>query len=714
MPKKKEEKQEQVVAQEVQEELTENTENKVIELPQQKRSRIIQDALPAWLHQKKDKDGNAAGYKIKQATLARAVIERWNTAQFVARGSRSGQLWSWDEVEGVWFAESPESLKKSVADEIEAGCEKCGAIADNYLDAGVIRKTAELIPSLTTLYYLDETFERTESEQELAVIPCQSGDWNINAKSDDHFLSAQPSPYHYFTTRLPYDLDDLSADPDHLFMPGVWIQGKALQTNFWLLESLGAEVDLPSHAERAKMTADELQQAYNAAWTKLKSQDVKLLNLLKTLIGYCFYRSYDPFQIYVFLRGDGGDGKSTFLNVLRKIWLGEENVSLLNLEQIVGDQHRGANFNLADLHRKMANISGDIKATRLTGADLGQLKLVSGGDGLAAQVKFLKNFKFTNFAKLWFSCNEMPRLSGLSRADERRFIIFEWHKIAGFSAKYSLAEIKEERGAFIYECLEELKEALGRLAAGQDEREALQIPDVVSSSFKKMQAEGDPVLGFTVSAFVRKPGAVLTKDDAYLGYKEWCRKTGHDKGLLVTKETFGKRLASAGFETARVRIDGKMPRVWKDVELLPEDDWKDLDEAFSAGQEGTAEVLEEVEALDKSEDATLAKTSKDEVTAKIHKAFANKDPLIRKDLADWVPYWADWAFDMLANDRDPRVRAALVWRGRPKDLNQLLNDEDWDVREEAKKKLRVDLQSTIPGHAETARRILDSHGITDL
>lgn len=708
---KKEEKQEQVVAQEVQEKMTEN---KVIELPQaeKKRSRILQDALPAWLYQKHDKEGNAAGYKIIQATLARAVIERRHTAQFIGGGSRSGQLWSWDSAEGVWFMESTESLRKAVADEIEAGCEKCGAVADHYLDASVIRKTAELIPSLTALERMDETFERNESKQELAVIPCKSGDWNMSGQPGAHFMSSQPSPHYYFTSRLPYDLDDLSADPDRLFLPGVWIAGKALQTNFWLLESLGAEVDLPGHNERAEMSQEELQKAYEVAWKKLKPQDIELLNLLKRLIGYCFYRSYDPFQLYVFLRGEGGDGKSTFLNMLKKAWLGEENVSFLNLEQIVGDQHRGANFNLADLHRKMANISGDIKATRLTGADLGQLKLVSGGDGLAAQVKFLKNFNFTNYAKLWFSCNEMPRISGMSRADERRFIIFEWHKIAGFSAKYSLAEIKEERGAFIFECLEELKAALDNLAAGQDEREALQVPEVVSSSFKKMQAEGDTVLGFAASALVHKPGAVLTKDDAYLAYKDWCRKTGHDKGLLVTKETFGKRLASAGFETARVRLDGKMPRVWKDVELMPEDDWKDLDEAFNAGQEGTAE---ELEVLDKPEDAASTEAEvKEKQTAKIHKAFASKNWEVRKDLADWVPYWADWAFDMLVRDPDPRVRKALVWRGRPKDLDQLVSDEDWDVREEVKKKLRVDLQSTVPGHAETARRILDNHGITDL
>lgn len=709
MPKKKEEKQERVVAQEAQEEMTEN---KVIELvqPQKKRSRIVQEALPAWLEQKHDKEGNPAGYKVIQATLARAVIERRHTAQFIGNETRSGQLWSWDGVSGTWYTETTESLRKAVADEIVAGCEKCGAVADHYLDATVIRKTAELIPSLTALERLDRTFERSESKEELAVIPCKSGDWNMNGEPGKHFMSSQPSPHYYFTTRLPYDLDDLSAAPDRLFLPGVWVKGKALQTNFWLLESLGATVDLPSHEERSKMSAEELQKTYDEAWKKLTPQDTQLLNLLKRLIGYCLYRSYEPFQLYVFLRGEGGDGKSTFLNLLKKVWLGEENVSLLNLEQIVGDQHRGANFNLADLHRKMANISGDIKATRLTGADLGQLKLVSGGDGLAAQVKFLKNFNFTNYAKLWFSCNEMPRLSGLSRADERRFIIFEWHKIAGFSAKYNLAEIKEERGAFVFECLEELKAALDNLAAGQDEREALQVPDVVSSSFKKMQAEGDPVLGFSVSALSSKAGAMLTKDDAYTAYKTWCRQTGHDKGLLVTKETFGKRLASAGFEATQVRIDGKRPRVWKGVELLPEDDWKDLDEAFSGGEE---EEIEELEALDKPEDAASTE-AREKQTAKIHAAFASKDWQARKDLADWVPYWADWAFDMLANDRDPRVRAAVAWRGRPKDLDQLLDDEDWDVQEEVKKKLRVDLQSTVPGHAETARRILDNHGITDL
>ncbi|EPN9377553.1 hypothetical protein ACT47H_001226 [Enterococcus faecium] len=51
---------------------------------------------------------------------------------------------------------------------------------------------------------------------------------------------------------------------------------------------------------------------------------------LVEIIGYCFYRSYAPFQTITILQGTGENGKSTFLNILNQL-LGSENVSNMTL-----------------------------------------------------------------------------------------------------------------------------------------------------------------------------------------------------------------------------------------------------------------------------------------------------------------------------------------------------------------------------------------------
>ncbi|MFB6294608.1 MAG: phage/plasmid primase, P4 family, partial [Candidatus Nanohaloarchaea archaeon] len=91
--------------------------------------------------------------------------------------------------------------------------------------------------------------------------------------------------------------------------------------------------------------------------------------VLQELIGYCLYRDY-PINKAFMLLGDGKNGKSTFLNLL-KAFLGEENVATPSLHTLAENR-----FAKADLYGKLANIHADLSAQKLYST--GVFKMLTG------------------------------------------------------------------------------------------------------------------------------------------------------------------------------------------------------------------------------------------------------------------------------------------------------------------------------------------------
>jgi len=86
-------------------------------------------------------------------------------------------------------------------------------------------------------------------------------------------------------------------------------------------------------------------------------------------------------------------------------------------------------FSSSNLIGKLANIYNDITAKELK--DTGRFKMLTGGDPIDAEKKNIqKRFKFINYAKLIFSCNEVPKASSDdTRAFWKRWIPVHFHKV---------------------------------------------------------------------------------------------------------------------------------------------------------------------------------------------------------------------------------------------------------------------------------------------
>lgn len=138
-------------------------------------------------------------------------------------------------------------------------------------------------------------------------------------------------------------------------------------------------------------------------------------NKLYEFIGYCLV-SRNKFQKIFFLLGPGATGKSTFLELVRKLF-GPHNCAALSMQDLE------ATFMPAQLKDKMVNIGDDISMNTLLDGAI--IKILCGTLPIMVQQKYEKPYEMVNEAKFIFSCNKMPMFKDHSDGLYRRLEILE-------------------------------------------------------------------------------------------------------------------------------------------------------------------------------------------------------------------------------------------------------------------------------------------------
>jgi P4 family phage/plasmid primase-like protien len=156
--------------------------------------------------------------------------------------------------------------------------------------------------------------------------------------------------------------------------------------------------------------------------------------IVQEMFGFCLYKKYF-IEKFFFLIGNGGNGRSTLINILTKM-LGEENTSALSVHDVCKptDKHM-----LLDLNGKFANLCGETGTKEIE--NLGKLKAATGGDLIVARDLYKSWVKFENYSKFIFSMNEAPAIYDGTRGRKRRMVIIKFP--VDFEAGRS-AEDKEE------------------------------------------------------------------------------------------------------------------------------------------------------------------------------------------------------------------------------------------------------------------------------
>lgn len=138
--------------------------------------------------------------------------------------------------------------------------------------------------------------------------------------------------------------------------------------------------------------------------------------VIQELFGYLLMKDYRFEKSFMFV-GTGRNGKSKTIELMKK-FVGIDNCSSVTLKELENQ------FSKSELFNKMINIAGDISNETIK--DSSWFKGLTGRDFIGADRKFLNKLYFTNYAKLVFSANELPKTYDISPAFWNRWIILEF------------------------------------------------------------------------------------------------------------------------------------------------------------------------------------------------------------------------------------------------------------------------------------------------
>lgn len=280
--------------------------------------------------------------------------------------------------------------------------------------------------------------------------------------------------------------------------------------------------------------------------------DCKLIPLVQEIVGYLLTTNTASQKAFVFW-GPARTGKSTLLWVVEYLLLGKKNVSNIPWQEI------GDKFKTAELLGKLANVFSDLPSKSID--DTGIFKVVTGEDYLMAEKKNKNPFKFKPFARLVFSCNELPR-NYVDRTEGfyRRLIIVPFNRQIEKSKidKALKYKFQREKEGILNWALEGLK----RLYENNFEFSENELTDGVKKEYKR---ENNNVISFVEECCEIDSLFSCSRIELYEAYKEFCVEAGL-KALSQIK--FNKEL-EGNFNITRSR--NRKLRSWNGVRIKLED-----------------------------------------------------------------------------------------------------------------------------------------------
>jgi len=247
------------------------------------------------------------------------------------------------------------------------------------------------------------------------------------------------------------------------------------------------------------------------------------------IIGYLMVPS-TFIQKAILLYGEGGNGKSTFLEALTA-FIGRQNVSNVALPDLDGNR-----FAAAQLVGNLANICADLPKQRLT--ETAMFKKITGGDTIQGERKHKPLFSFVPYSRLIFSANHLPRSDDQSQGFFDRWLVAPFDRVFRGTKNEIPRDVLDKRLADPKELSGVLNKAI---PAYQRLRKTGRFTESKSmrTQFKRLKAKSDP-MGVWADEYVEVfAQGTATASDILSHYNGWAT----DRGLPERDEAaLGKDL----------------------------------------------------------------------------------------------------------------------------------------------------------------------------
>lgn len=292
-------------------------------------------------------------------------------------------------------------------------------------------------------------------------------------------------------------------------------------------------------------------------WLKTLSEifenDHKRVLLLQEFFGYCLTPDIKHKKALLLL-GDSDTGKSTILFTLRDL-VGTKNCSSVPLKYLSNPQYTPMMVN------KLVNIDADV-AKDASNYEA-EFKIITTGEPIACNQKFIETFEFTPKCKIILAANIFPKIGDHSSAFYKRLVLIPCDRIFEESQKNRLLNIqlKDELPGILNWAIE----GLTRLT----KRGMFEQHDFMKEAVQELEDENNPV-----NEFFKDHIEIDVSNDIYIEkselfdkYKKWCSKGEkyHMSSIRFAREV-NKKYNKVTPKDARLNNNGS--RIWRNLKYI--------------------------------------------------------------------------------------------------------------------------------------------------
>ncbi|MFA6837948.1 MAG: phage/plasmid primase, P4 family [Dysgonamonadaceae bacterium] len=236
------------------------------------------------------------------------------------------------------------------------------------------------------------------------------------------------------------------------------------------------------------------------------------------------------------LYGTGANGKSVLFEVVNAL-LGAKNVSNYSLQSLTNDN----GYFRALLSNKLVNYASEINGK----LESSFFKQLTSGEPVEARLPYGRPFNITDYAKLIFNVNQLPKDVEHTNAFFRRFLIIPFD--------VTIPEEKQDRTLHLKIIENELAGVFNWVLDGLERllnQKGFSECEASQSALNQYKLESDSVeLFLTDSEYESNPMAYTLIKDIYIQYRTYCNEDGVPP---VKKGNFIKRLKDNGYTVDRI------------------------------------------------------------------------------------------------------------------------------------------------------------------
>ncbi len=278
------------------------------------------------------------------------------------------------------------------------------------------------------------------------------------------------------------------------------------------------------------------------------------INLLQEFFGYCLTPDTRKEKALLLL-GESRTGKSTILHVLRHL-LGVHNCSSVPLKFINNPQYTPMLIN------KLINIDSDVsgKAQEFEA----EFKIITSGEPVSCNQKFIATFEFTPHCKLVMAANEFPRITDHSSAFYKRLILIPCDKV--FEDDEQNIHLKDNLISELPGILNWAIDGLERL----NKRGRFEHNKFMVDAIEELREASNPVEAFFKDSITPDNSAhyEILKSDLYEKYVKWCKENGNlPLSSIKFSQAVYQKFSKFTPKLSKSSLNNR-PYVWKNLRYI--------------------------------------------------------------------------------------------------------------------------------------------------